>query len=170
MRPWPIEAAPAAGPSAASTAGQSSADGTWREKDDHIIVTVNGKELKLSKSALMAGIDAAQSHREAEGSVHGRLLQGGAPLANCSVAIIPMQGQRFGCYCYDEDRETFVATTDAEGEYVFPHVPPGKYKMTWLPENTKQWIRRIQMKPDVFVHVGQDVRVKEIRAARRTVN
>jgi len=49
-------------------------------------------------------------------------------------------------------------------------VPVGAYKLTWLPAGATQWIRRIEMKPDVFVHEGQDTTVKDLRMALRTIN
>ena len=52
----------------------------------------------------------------------------------------------------------------------FEHVPAGEYKLTWLPAGAKQWIRRIAMRPDVIVHEGQDVTLKDIRMAQQTIN
>jgi hypothetical protein len=49
-------------------------------------------------------------------------------------------------------------------------VTVGKYKLTWLPERTNQWIRRIDIKPDFVVHAGQAVYVNTISAALRTIN
>jgi hypothetical protein len=70
----------------------------------------------------------------------------------------------------DESYEPMVGVTDEQGVYRFEKVPAGMYKLTWLPAGTKHWIRRIQMKPDVIVRAGQDVVVKDIRAATRTIN
>ena len=67
-------------------------------------------------------------------------------------------------------RQPVTAVTDADGIYVFATVPVGAYKLTWLPAGATQWIRRIEMKPDVFVHEGQDTTVKDLRMALRTIN
>jgi hypothetical protein len=62
------------------------------------------------------------------------------------------------------------ATTDEQGVYCFEHVPAGDYKLTWLPNGTKQWIRRISLRPDVVVQAGQDVSLKDVRMALQTIN
>ncbi len=102
------------------------------------------------------------------GSVHGRLMQGSRPLVNCTVVIVPMHAD--GTSDDGGIRQPIKAVTDADGVYGFEKVPAGPYKLTWLPAGTEQWIRRIEMKPDVFVHEGQDVTVKDIRWAQRTIN
>ena len=63
-----------------------------------------------------------------------------------------------------------TAVTDAEGVFGFENVPVGSYKLTWLPAGATQWIRRIEMKPDVVVREGQDTTLREIRTALRTIN
>jgi hypothetical protein len=104
-----------------------------------------------------------------EGKVRGRLLQRGYPLVNCYVVMVNM---------HKDDptdplsigHEPLTTTTDEEGFYRFDHVPPGEYKITWLPIGTKQWIRRIALRPDAVVHEGEDVTVKDVRMALQTIN
>ena len=104
-----------------------------------------------------------------EGTVHGRLLQKGYPLANCCVVIAPWPKADKSDASIDT-RTPLSAMTNDEGFYCFEHVPAGEYKLTWLPDGTKQWIRRIAMRPDVIVHEGQDVTLKDIRMALQTIN
>jgi len=104
-----------------------------------------------------------------EGTVHGRLLQKGYPLVNCYVVIAPWPKGDASDSSVDT-RTPLSTMTNDEGFYCFEHVPAGEYKLTWLPEGTKQWIRRIAMRPDVIVHEGQDVTLKDIRMAMQTIN
>ena len=145
-------------------------DGTWREDGHYVIININGKETKLLKPAPEVNQIAAASQPSEEGTVRGRLLQGKRPLANCHVVMMPIREEGKKAYVYDETREPQTATTDSDGDYFFEHVPAGMYKLTWLPQGTKQWIRRLVIKPDVVVHGGQAVSVKEIRFAQATIN
>jgi hypothetical protein len=146
-------------------AGQG-VDGTWRDNPEYIIINIDGKEMKLLKSGPEPSQPACTPSNAAEGTVQGRLLQNGAPLVNCRVVMVPLEREGLR----DEDHEPMIGITNDQGVYRFEKVPAGKYKFTWLPEGTRQWIRRIQMKPDVIVRAGQNVVVKDIRAALRTIN
>ncbi len=103
-----------------------------------------------------------------EGSVRGRLLHRGRPLVGCRVVLVPVRRDTWG-YRFDEESEPLSATTDENGVYLFENVLSGSYKLTWLPRGTRQWIRRIAMKPDVVVFGAESVDVKDI-AALRTIN
>ena len=104
-----------------------------------------------------------------EGTVHGRLLQKGYPVANCYVVIAPWpKGDKADSSL--DTRVPLSTTTNDEGFYCFEHVPAGEYKLTWLPAGAKQWIRRIAMRPDVVVLEHQDVALKDIRMALQTIN
>jgi hypothetical protein len=152
-----------------STPSGQPVNGTWRDEGDFVVIEVNGQQLRLAKSALAPPQPTAGSSvRVATGSVHGRLLQGGRPLVNCSVVIVPMH--KDGATDDTGVRQPISTVTDADGVYGFENVPVGSYKLTWLPAGTQQWIRRIEMKPDVFIHEGQDVTLKDIRSAMRTIN
>jgi hypothetical protein len=141
-------------------------DGTWRETPDYVIINIDGREMKLRRSGPDQGRPISAPPNAADGMVQGRLLQNGAPLVNCRVVMMGMEREGL---C-DEDFEPMTSSTDERGVYRFERVPAGKYKFTWLPEGTKHWIRRIQMKPDVIVRPGQNAVVKDIRAAQRTIN
>jgi hypothetical protein len=99
------------------------------------------------------------------GTVRGRFMQKGQPVASCYVVILPMNNDGI-----DQNRLPLTTTTDNEGMYYFDNVPAGTYKLTWLPAGSTQWIRRIEMKPDVVVHAGQTVVLREIRMALQTIN
>ncbi len=103
------------------------------------------------------------------GAVSGRLLNGGRPLVNCHVVIVPLL-EADGAIHADEDRKPLSTITDENGVFHFDGVPAGGYKLTWLPAGQKQWIRRIAMRPDVHVHNGETTVLKEIRIALHTIN
>jgi hypothetical protein len=146
-------------------------NGTWRDEGQFVVIEVNGQQLRLAKAALQqppAAAPGAGQVQIAMGAVHGRLLQRGRPLVGCTVVIVPMH--KDGATDDNGIRQPLSAITDADGFYGFANVPVGGYKLTWLPAGTTQWIRRIEMKPDVFVHEGQDVSVKDVRTAMQTIN
>ena len=142
-------------------------NGTFRDEGQFVVIEVNGQELRLAKSALgqQPEVRAVGRSQVAVGSVHGRLLQHGRPLVGCNVVIVPMHAD--GATDDNGIRHPLSATTDSDGIYAFVNVPIGPYKLTWLPARTTQWIRRIEMKPDVFVREGQDTTLKDIGRACR---
>ena len=95
----------------------------------------------------------------------GGCFQHARPLVGCNVVIVPMHAD--GATDDNGIRHPLSATTDSDGMYAFVNVPIGPYKLTWLPARTTQWIRRIEMKPDVFVREGQDTTLKDIGRALR---
>lgn len=145
-------------------------NGTWRDEGQFVVIEVNGQELRLAKSALgqQPEVPAIGRGQIAVGSVHGRLLQHGRPLVGCNVVIVPMHAD--GATDDNGIRHPLSTTTDADGIYTFQNVPVGPYKLTWLPARATEWIRRIEMKPDVFVREGQDVTLKDIARALQTIN
>jgi hypothetical protein len=166
----PLTPGGGSGVAAVSPGPGQGVDGTWREDGQFVIININGKETKLLKPGPGMNQSAATNQPTEEGTVRGRLAQGNRPLANCHVVMVPIREEGKKAYAYDETREPQTAITDSDGDYFFEHVPAGKYKLTWLPQGTKQWIRRLAIKPDVVVHGGQAVSVREIRAAQSTIN
>lgn len=144
-------------------------DGTIRDDGEYVTITLDGKETKLLKPRATPMLNIPGAPSVAEGAVRGRLMQSGRPLANCRVVIVPLQADGKN-YRYDVNREPLSMATNNEGVYSFEHVPVGQYKLTWLPDGTNQWIRRVAIKPDVVVHAGQTVSVNTIGAARQTIN
>lgn len=166
---------PPTGPSALGTSPPSlpgskpSVDGTYREDGQYVTITIDGKEMRLFKPPATQLPLAPSAPGMAEGTVRGRLMQGGRPLVNCRVVMVPLEGEG-KTYRYASNLQPLSTATDNEGIYNFERVPVGKYKLTWLPDGTNQWIRRIAVKPDVVVHAGQAVNVNSIGAATRTIN
>jgi hypothetical protein len=155
----------------ADSSATPAVNGTWRDEGQYVVIEVNGQQLHLAKAALQQPPSAAPGAGQVQiamGAVHGRLLQRGRPLVGCTVVIVPMH--KDGATDDNGIRQPLSAITDADGFYGFANVPVGGYKLTWLPAGATQWIRRIEMKPDVFVHEGQDVVVRDIRAALQTIN
>ena len=147
-----------------------SAEGTWREDGQHVIINLDGREIRLAKSPSGQGQNGVADRSETSGgAVCSRLLDKGRPLVNCHVVLVPMH-QEQGVYCFDPDRKPLATTTDAEGAYRFENVPAGEYKLTWLPAGQNQWIRRIAMRPDIKVRSGETTKAKEIRIAMQAIN
>jgi hypothetical protein len=159
QQPRPAENVPAPQP----------VNGSFHEEGDFIVIDVNGQQLRLPKAALaqQQSPNSAAVHMPT-GTVHGRLLQNGQPVVNCTVVIVPMH--KDGATDDGGVRQPLSTVTDAYGIFGFLNAPAGSYKLTWLPAGTNQWIRRIEMKPDVFVHEGQDTALKDVRMALRTIN
>ena len=145
-------------------------DGTWREDVDHIIINIDGRELKLAKTGPPSTrVGAPDPRLTAGGSVHGRLLHKGQAVVNCQVVIVPLT-KNFGSYQVDGDGEPLSTLTDERGIYDFENVPKGRYKVFWLPEGSRQWVRRIEFRPDTVVKAGKAAKVKDVRTALRTIN
>lgn len=154
---------------AVSEVGQP-VDGTWREDADHIIINLDGRELKLAKTGPPSSRAGVPDLRlTAGGSVHGRLLHKGQAVVNCQVVIVPLT-KNFGSYQVDGGGEPYSTLTDERGIYDFENVPKGRYKVFWLPEGSRQWVRRIEFRPDAVVKTGKAANVKDVRAALRTIN
>ncbi len=146
------------------------ADGTWREDGRYVIINLNGQQVRLVREPQTPS--AQGGPRQAErtgGTVYGRLSNRGRPLASCQVIIRPMT-KKFTGYSFNRDVRPIRTTTDAQGVYRFENVPPGSYKLSWLPQGTNQWIRRIAMRPDLAVRVRETTRVKDVSVALRTIN
>lgn len=146
------------------------AEGTWREDGQHVIINLDGREIRLVKSPSGQDQGGVPEQRELTGgTVYSRLLDHGRPLVNCHVVLVPMHQEK-GVYCFDPDRKPLTTTTDAEGTYRFENVAAGEYKLTWLPEGQNRWIRRIAMRPDIKVRSGEITKAKEIRIAMQAIN
>ncbi len=147
---------------------QQKADGTWTESGNELILQLHGKELRFVRSGATSS-SRQVTERTQGGEIRGRLSHNGRPLRNCQVALIPLK-KRVGSYSVLHSEERHLVTTSADGEYVFVNVPPGPYKLTWLPNGQRQWVRRVQIRPDVHVRDREVSRVKEIRTSLRTIN
>lgn len=147
------------------------ADGTWREEGRHIIINLHGQEMKLVRESAPREQAGTPTPTEppSGGTVYGRLLNQSRPLVSCQVRIVPL-AKGFTGYSVDRAGQSFTTTTDGQGAYRFENVPAGAYKLSWLPDGTNQWIRRISMRPDVMAQAEKAARAKDIRTALRTIN
>ncbi|MBF8277828.1 MAG: hypothetical protein HW390_2901 [Candidatus Brocadiaceae bacterium] len=106
------------------------------------------------------------------GSVEGKIFQNGKPLQNCQVKLVMMEkyGYLTNEYRIMEGALEMESVTDEHGIYYFANVPPGKYKMYWMPPSETGWIRRLKMDPDVVVKSGKLVTPKDVETVKRTLN
>lgn len=161
---------------------EPAADGTWREEGGFVILNLGGREFRLRKAerpapheparALPASRSPSTRRQPAKsdgGAVEGRLLNHRRPLVDCKVALIPLRYSFFG-YAVNADVAPLTTETDANGRYRFEHVPPGPYKLRWLPAGHRRWIRRLEIKPDVVVNNGSTAHAKTVRVALQTIN
>jgi hypothetical protein len=103
--------------------------------------------------------------QEEMGGVEGVILWQGRPLANGSVRIELVQYTGFSptlvkkMFSGDEkgssDQGISILThTDSQGRYTFEKVPPGSYRLYWMPDAKTGWVRRLQENPDLEVISG----------------
>ncbi len=106
------------------------------------------------------------------GSVEGKIFQNGKPLKGCQVKLIVMEKVGFLTKEYHtvEDASEIESVTDDYGVYHFANIPPGQYKMYWMPPSETGWVRRLKMNPDVVVESGKLVTPKDIETTKRTLN
>lgn len=106
------------------------------------------------------------------GNVQGKIFQNGKPLKNCQVKLVVMEKVGFLTKEYHtvEGASEIESVTDDHGVYHFANIPPGRYKMYWLPPSETGWVRRLKMDPDVVVESGKLVTPKDIETTKRTLN
>lgn len=106
------------------------------------------------------------------GSVEGKIFQSGKPLKDCPVKLIMMEKVGFLTKEYHtvEGASEIESVTDDHGVYHFTNIPPGQYKMYWMPPSETGWVRRLKMNPDVVVESGKRVTPKDIEITKRTLN
>lgn len=61
---------------------------------------------------------------------------------------------------------SFETQTDSQGRYLFSRVPPGYYRLYWLPDPQTGWIHRLREKPDFEVIPG-NVTVQNIPGKKK---
>ncbi len=106
------------------------------------------------------------------GSVEGRVFQNGKPLKSCQVKLVMMEkyGYLTNEYRIVEGAMEIESVTDEHGIYYFANVPPGKFKLFWMPPSETGWVRRLKMDPDVVVKSGKPATPKDIETMKRTLN
>ena len=105
------------------------------------------------------------------GNVEGKIFQNGKPLKNCQVKLVMMENVGFLTKEYHtvEGASEIESVTDDHGVYHFANIPPGQYKIYWMPPSETGWIRRLKMDPDAVVESGKLVTPKDIETTKRTL-
>jgi hypothetical protein len=102
---------------------------------------------------------------EEMGGVQGIIVWQGKPLGNGKVRIeletytgfsIAAVKHMLGIGKEEATAQevSFETQTDSQGRYSFPRVPPGYYRLYWLPDPQTGWVRRLREKPDFEVVPG----------------
>jgi hypothetical protein len=102
--------------------------------------------------------------QEEMGGVQGTIVWEGKPLDNGKVRIdletytgfsIAAVKRMLGMDKDEVAREvSFETQTDSRGRYFFSQVPPGYYRLYWLPDPPTGWVHRLREKPDFEVTPG----------------
>ena len=103
--------------------------------------------------------------KEEMGSVEGVIIWQGKPLKNHQVKIVLERYTGFSLAALKKwfaaekeksphDGIVLETQTDSKGHYVFHEVPPGYYRLYWMPDIKTGWIRRLREKPDIEVTTG----------------
>ncbi len=103
--------------------------------------------------------------KEEMGSVEGVILWQGKPLRNRRVKIVLERYTGFSRAALDkwfaadkgkslQDGIILGTRTDSLGHYIFHEVPPGYYRVYWMPDANTGWVRRLREKPDIEVTTG----------------
>lgn len=103
--------------------------------------------------------------QEEMGGVQGIILWQGKPLDNGKVMIALETYTGFSITALkrmlrgDKEKSTvqevsFETQTDSQGRYSFSKVPPGYYRLYWMPDPQTGWVRRLRENPDFEVISG----------------
>ena len=103
--------------------------------------------------------------KEEMGSVQGVIMWQEKPLKNRPVKIVLERYTGFSFAAVEKwiaaDKEksprdgiVLKTQTNSKGYYIFPEVPPGSYRLYWMPDAKTGWIRRLREKPDIEVTTG----------------
>jgi len=103
--------------------------------------------------------------QEEMGGVQGIIAWQGKPLDNGKVMIALETYTGFSISALkrmlvgDKEKSTtqevsFETQTDSHGRYSFSKVPPGYYRLYWMPDPQTGWVRRLRENPDFEVISG----------------
>jgi hypothetical protein len=106
--------------------------------------------------------------QEEMGGVHGIIVWQGKPLDNGKVRIdletytgfsIAAVKRMLGIAKEETTAQqvSFETQTDSLGRYSFSQVPPGYYRLYWLPDSQTGWVHRLREKPDFEVISGNEI-------------
>jgi hypothetical protein len=121
----------------------------------------------ISQVAVASKNDATHEKmlQEEMGGVRGTIVWQGKPLDNGKVRIALETYTGFSIAAVkrmlgmDKEEATaqevsFETQTDSQGRYSFLQVPPGYYRLYWLPDTQTGWIHRLREKADFEVIPG----------------
>jgi hypothetical protein len=103
---------------------------------------------------------------EEMGRVEGVIAWQGRPLENGKVKIVLESYTGFSIAALKkmvaggkgqqaaEEGVSFETETDSQGRYSFSQVPPGYYRLYWVPDPQTGWVRRLRENPDFEVTPG----------------
>jgi hypothetical protein len=107
--------------------------------------------------------------QEEMGAVEGVIMWKGKPLQNARVMIVMESYTGFSVATLKKvfgvanekssgQEEIYLeTTTDPQGRYSFPQVPPGLYTLFWQPDIETGWVRRIREKADFEIVPGRPI-------------
>ena len=111
-----------------------------------------------------ATAESQEPDKRETGSAVGRMLWKGRPVAGCRVKVLLLSTLGFlkVTKLNDVGREDI---SDKGGFYRFEELPPGRYKLYWVPPGGSHWIRRLRLNPDFEVRPNEqtDIGTLEIR-------
>jgi hypothetical protein len=104
--------------------------------------------------------------KEEMGQVRGVIQWQGKPLVDGSVRI---ELERYTGFSLTSVKKIFAGEeggsvdqglslstrTDSQGHYAFAKVPPGSYRLYWMPDFKTGWVHRLREKPDFEVFSGK---------------
>ncbi|MEE8423475.1 MAG: hypothetical protein V3S49_02955 [Thermodesulfobacteriota bacterium] len=103
--------------------------------------------------------------QEEMGRVEGIILWKKKPLVNGSVKIVLERYTGFSLASLKKmfsgnrekssDQIILETKTNTQGQYVFEKVPPGQYRLYWMPDAETGWVHRMREKPDFEVISGK---------------
>lgn len=104
--------------------------------------------------------------QEEMGGVQGTIIWQGKPLDNGRVRIDLERYTGFSIAAVKrmlgvgkdnstEQPVSFETQTDAQGHYSFLQVPPGSYRLHWMPDPQTGWVHRLRENPDFEVMSGK---------------
>lgn len=103
--------------------------------------------------------------QEEMGRVEGIILWKKKPLADARVRIVLEKYTGFSLafirkmFSGDKEKSSnkiiLETKTDSQGQYVFEKVPPGQYRLHWMPDAETDWVHRMREKPDFEIITGK---------------
>ncbi len=106
------------------------------------------------------------------GTVEGRILRRGQPLADCRIRLVRLE-ERAGLFGLGGDyipAGVVETATNRDGLFHLELVPVGKYKIKWAVPGGDSWIRILAPEPDLTVQAGKTTTFRDIETGRRLLD